>query len=396
MAGWVTLIGSGETAAGMTEVHRTLIKGLAEAPRPVFLETPAGFEGGLEAIRARFQEYFEHSLGLPLAAAPYRAISDSPQVIAQSLSAIAKSNYILAGPGSPTYAVRNWKGSAVWAAAVERWLAGAQLVMASSAAIAISRHTLPVYEIYKVGQGLHWIDGLDLLGHLGLELAIVSHWDNAEGGTHDTRACFMGLERFDRLRQLLPPTAVVLGVDEHTACTLELESGTARLRGRGGVTILRGTETLRYTSGASFPLSDLTSTPEAMATERSDRRTDRPAEASGFFPAPGPRPSTPLSRAGEAIAAGRLAEGLRAAAEAADPDLALLLHRAALAAEQSASAREPLDPLVGLLLEARAGLRAAKQWDLADRLRDEMKRLGIEVRDTPEGAVWERTSPASQ
>jgi len=343
MAGWVTLIGSGETAAGMTEVHRTLLKALAEAARPVFLETPAGFEGGLEAIRARFHEYFGRNLGLPLAMAPYRATSDSPQVIAQSLSAVAKSNYIVAGPGSPTYAVRHWGGSAVWAAVVERWLGGAQLVLASSAAIAISRHTLPVYEIYKVGQDLHWSDGLDLLGRFGLELVIVSHWDNVEGGTHDTRACFMGLERFERLRRLLPPTAVVLGVDEHTACTLELESGMARLRGRGGVTILRGAETLRYTSGASFPLSDLISTPEAVATEGSARWTDRSADASGFPPSPGARHATPLSRAAEAIAAGHLAEGLRASAEAADPDLALLLHQAALAAEESASAREPLE-----------------------------------------------------
>jgi hypothetical protein len=399
MAGWVTLIGSGETAASMTEVHRTLLKALAETPQPVFLETPAGFERGLEAIRSRFLEYFGRSFGLPLATAPYCATSDGPQVIARSLSTIAKSNYILAGPGSPTYAVRQWEGSAVWAAVVERWLGGAQLVLASSAAIAISRHTLPVYEIYKVGQELHWTDGLDLLGRFGLELVIVSHWDNAEGGTHDTRACFMGLERFERLRQLLPPTAVVLGVDEHTACTLEPESGMARLRGRGGVTILRGAETIRYTTGTSFPLSDLIATQEVRATHGSPQHADRPAAAGGFHPPPGSQltePPTPLSRAAEAIAAGRLAEGLRAAAEAADPDLALLLHRAALAAEESASAQEPLEALVGLLLEARAGLRAARQWDLADRLRGEMNRLGIEVRDTPEGAAWEKTSPARQ
>ena len=348
MAGWVTLIGSGETAAGMTEVHRTLLNALAEPPRPIFLETPAGFERGLEAIRTRFLEYFGRSFGLPLATAPYCATSDSPQVIAQSLSAIAKSNYILAGPGSPTYAVRQWEGSAVWTAVVERWLGGAQLVLASSAAIAISRHTLPVYEIYKVGQELHWTDGLDLLGRFGLELVIVSHWDNAEGGTHDTRACFMGLERFERLRQLLPPTAVVLGVDEHTACTLEPESGMARLRGRGGVTILRGAETIRYTAGTSFPLLRPDLDPGGKGdpwVAPSTLTVRRPV--GGFCPPPAPRPTeppTPLSRAAEAIAAGRLAEGLRAAAEAADPDLALLLHRAALAVEESASAQEPWRP----------------------------------------------------
>ncbi len=152
--------------------------------------------------------------------------SVSPESVAAALQAISDSNYILAGPGSPSYAVQHWRGSPVFEAVVERWQAGAQLVWASSAAIALSRYLLPVYEIYKVGAPLHWLDGLDLLGAYGLNLAIVTHWDNAEGGSHDTRACFMGLERFGRLRAMLPPEAITLGIDEHTACTFDLQSGT--------------------------------------------------------------------------------------------------------------------------------------------------------------------------
>jgi len=56
-------------------------------------------------------------------------------------------------------------------------------VAASAAALTIGRFTLPVYEIYKVGQDIHWVDGLDILSQFGLHLVVVPHWNNAEGGT---------------------------------------------------------------------------------------------------------------------------------------------------------------------------------------------------------------------
>jgi len=52
------------------------------------------------------------------------------------------------------------------------------LIFASAAAIAVSRHALPVYEIFKVGEDLHWKLGLDLFGQYGLDLTIVTQWNN--------------------------------------------------------------------------------------------------------------------------------------------------------------------------------------------------------------------------
>lgn len=378
MPGRLTLIGSGETAPGMGKLHRSLLKALPGNPRPVFLDTPAGFELGLQAIEERFRDYFNKRLGLTLETVSSRRLSSDSATVAQALATISRSNYLLAGPGSPTYAVRVWLDSPVFQAIVERWGAGAQLVFASAAAISLSRHVLPVYEIYKVGQELHWADGLDLLGPHGFELAIVTHWDNAEGGTHDTRACFMGLERFERLRQMLPPSAVVLGIDEHTACTLDIDAGEAWVQGRGGVTILGGDEVRRQRAGCTFPLSDLGSpTPSAA----------RPAAHSQPTPAAtGPTMSEAASR----LADGDLAGGLRRTAEVADPELAVLLHQAAQAVDHISGRDDRFAVLVDLLLEARQGLRAAKEWTLADRLRDRLAEMGIEVRDTPEGAEWVR------
>ncbi|NPA30643.1 MAG: cysteine--tRNA ligase [Chloroflexi bacterium] len=49
-----------------------------------------------------------------------------------------------------------------------------------------------------------------------------------------------------------------------------------------------------------------------------------------------------------------------------------------------------LAPLVDLLLEVRQELRRARQFALADRIRDRLAELGIQVEDTPHGSVWRR------
>jgi cysteinyl-tRNA synthetase len=45
-------------------------------------------------------------------------------------------------------------------------------------------------------------------------------------------------------------------------------------------------------------------------------------------------------------------------------------------------------PLVDLLLEVRQEARKQKLFELADRIRDELARLGVEVSDTKEGSAW--------
>jgi cysteinyl-tRNA synthetase len=45
-------------------------------------------------------------------------------------------------------------------------------------------------------------------------------------------------------------------------------------------------------------------------------------------------------------------------------------------------------PFIDLLIGIRAELRAAKQWQLSDRVRDGLLELGIEIKDGPEGTTW--------
>jgi cysteinyl-tRNA synthetase len=45
-------------------------------------------------------------------------------------------------------------------------------------------------------------------------------------------------------------------------------------------------------------------------------------------------------------------------------------------------------PFVELLLSTRLELRKAKQWALADKIRDDLKNLGVTIEDTPQGSQW--------
>jgi hypothetical protein len=114
-----------------------------------------------------------------------------------------------------------------------------------------------VYEIYKVGATPYWAPGLDLLAHIGLSAAVIPHYDNAEGGTHDTRFCYLGERRLRTLESLMAADTVVLGVDEHTAAVFDLDTDTISVLGRGALTIRRQAVSTLFTSGATVPIDEL-------------------------------------------------------------------------------------------------------------------------------------------
>src|SRR5439155_1744872 len=74
---------------------------------------------------------------------------------------------------------------------------GGAVVFSSAAALTLGRFSVPVYEIYKVGLPVHWLDGLDLMRAAGFDgsCVVIPHYDNAEGGTHDTHYCYLGERR---------------------------------------------------------------------------------------------------------------------------------------------------------------------------------------------------------
>jgi cysteinyl-tRNA synthetase len=56
--------------------------------------------------------------------------------------------------------------------------------------------------------------------------------------------------------------------------------------------------------------------------------------------------------------------------------------------EATGSGGQSAAPFIELLLATRLELRKAKQWALADKIRDELKGLGVIVEDTAQGSTW--------
>jgi cyanophycinase-like exopeptidase len=408
--GTITLIGSGEMAESMAKTHRLLMARLNEPIRAVFVDTPAGFEVNIDEISAKAVDYFRQHFATSLAVASYKYASEAtPADTEDAAHKLLHANYIFAGPGSPTYAVRNWRATPVWQTIARQLQEGAQLVLASAAAIAISRFALPVYEIYKAGEDPNWRAGLDLLAPYGLNLAIIPHWNNAEGGKYDTRFCFMGERRFAALERALPADATVLGIDEYTACILDLTEHRALVVGAGTVTIRRQGREQIFQAESSFALDELrtgTRAPVPPATELQaapdveqalQTLNDHLARARRTFETADPaRSMTDASRSlyelAQALDSAQDAGVNGGATERARETMGELA--LGLAQRTTEEDRRPgnIAPLVELLINLRAQLRAAKQFALADHIREELTQLGITLEDTPSGTHWRQTT----
>src|SRR5436309_2830564 len=236
-------MGSGETAPTMVTPHREIVARLGDpAPRAVLLDTPYGFQENASEITERAVEYFGHRVQLTIEAAGFLGplaadqTQRTPIAEAAALSRLRTAGFVFAGPGSPSYALSVWRGSPVPEALTTKLANGGAVVFSSAAALTLGRFSIPVYEIYKVGLPVHWLDGLDLLRAAGFEgsCVVIPHYDNAEGGTHDTRFCYLGERRLVAMEAMLPDDAWVLGIDEHTVLMVDLDARTAVVSGRGG------------------------------------------------------------------------------------------------------------------------------------------------------------------
>ena len=52
------------------------------------------------------------------------------------------------------------------------------------------------------------------------------------------------------------------------------------------------------------------------------------------------------------------------------------------------AAGKVIDGLMGMVLESRAKAKEAKDWATSDHIRDTLKALGIQVKDTKDGVEW--------
>ncbi len=335
--GQIAFLGSGETSRAGGAIFESLVRSLSERPRVAVLETPAGFELNSNQVAGRVAEFLGsrlHNYNPVIDVIPARkrgtAFSpDDPEL----LQPLASANLIFMGPGSPTYAIRQLQGSLAWDLIRVRHRQGAALAFASSATIAVGAWSLPVYEIYKVGEDVHSVRGLDLFRDFGMHLSFIPHWNNAEGGDDvDTSRCFVGMERFAVWCQSLPPENTTVGLDEHTGLILDFDRRLGLVNGVSSVSLVRDCDPRIYPAGASFPLSELGS----------------------FTP-----PAQP--HAGIASRAWMMASS----------------------ASQAADAQPGADVLA--LVNRRRRARSESNWAESDRLREQIAALGWNVQDTNDG-----------
>lgn len=257
----IAIFGSGEMSPTGRRVHEYLIQDLAPPVKIALLETPAGFEVNPHYWYDKLSETI--TVGLqnfkPIITKVAALRRDGPRNTnnAEILKPLLQADYIHTGAGSPTYTAKHLSNSLAFKYLSDLVKKGVRMSFASATAIAFGKYLLPVYEIYKAGEDLHWKEGLNFFSLWGLNLTIVPHWNNSEGGKEiDTSRCYIGKKRFEKLLKLLPGPTSILGIDEQTACIFDLNKKEVLVMGNGGSTILKGTskKTVRPNSKFSFSL----------------------------------------------------------------------------------------------------------------------------------------------
>ena len=418
----LAIMGSGETAPTMARVHRELFTRFGDGPVPAaILDTPYGFQENADQLSARTVEFFRTSVGRPVSVASYRSRDVDSLTSATAIARLREARYIMAGPGSPSYALRQWIGGPIPDVIGSKLAGGGIVTVASAAAVTLGLVAIPVYEIYKVGEAPRWVDGLDLLGPAtGLRAAVVPHYDNAEGGNHDTRFCYMGERRLRLLEQQLPDGAFILGVDGHTALILDLEGRTAAVAGAGGVTVRADGRGTFFPSGSEVPIETLAQVAQDLGSGRSVEIGWEPGpERAGAFDPEAARPASVggLQAAAaadfeaafiDAVDGGHVAAAvgvlldldtmiaarLRAGEDSPELDAAsaifqsLIARLGELAQRTALDPREMVDPFVSALIDLRARARERHDWETADLVRSRLVGAGIEVHDEDGASSW--------
>jgi cyanophycinase-like exopeptidase len=335
--GQIAFLGSGETSLAGGRIFETLARQIKEPLRIALLETPAGFELNSPQVVGRVGDFMQTRLQnykptvnvIPARKKNTAYSPDDPDIVKPLLYA----NMIFMGPGSPTYAIKQLKDTLTWDVVRARHRLGATLVFASAATISIGAHALPVYEIYKVGQDVHVVDGLSLFSDFGLHISFIPHWNNAEGGVDlDTSRCFIGMDRFNEWCDLLPSENETIGLDEHTGLIMDFETGLCEVNGVSSVSLVRECNPEMYASGSKFPLNEL-----------------------GEFRIPDPVEKDIPAHVWD-----------------------MCVNAPPLEADQ------PPEEVIGLG-ERRAAARANKNWAESDKLRAEIAALGWTVQDSKDG-----------
>ncbi|MEV0715091.1 hypothetical protein [Asanoa sp. NPDC050611] len=405
MSRLLVVMGSGETAPTMVKPHRAVFSRVTGPA--ALLDTPYGFQSNADDISARAVRYFAQSVGQSVSVVPWRRPPADLVARERALAALRDAGWVFAGPGSPTYTLRQWHDTAIPELLADKLTRAGVLLFASAAALTLGTHTVPVYEIYKAGIEPHWAPGLNLLeAALGFPAVLIPHYDNAEGGNHDTRYCYLGEGRLTALEAELPAGRLIIGVDEHTAVVFDLDAKTASVSGNGSLTLRRAGVSAVFPAGSVLSFADLAAGPGSGTLAP----LPAPAEAAAAPPQPSLRAAADEfdARFAESLAARDVDtcvavmleleqaivdwSGDTETSDGADYPRSVLrgmvVRLGELARRGATDPAETVGPFVAALVDLRAQARANRDYATSDTVRDRLSAAGVELRDTPEGTTW--------
>jgi hypothetical protein len=377
-------MGSGETSPTMVTPHQQILASLGKIDRLklTILDTPFGFQENADDLTDKLIDFFTQSVGATPKAIALRNTSVTGAALGEAVNSIRESDWLFAGPGSPSYALKVWHELGV-SPHFDEVLVDGTVVLASAAALTAGSHTIPVYEMYKVGDEPHWLPGLNLIErHTGMPAAIIPHYDNADGANHDTRFCYIGERRLRVMESLLPPEVFIIGVDEHTGIRFDLDERTAHVFGRGTMTIRHHGESWTVTSGESATFEEIISHTGSTIV----------------LGEPAPLFKVDPHKVEELLDAGKVSDAVDALLNLDELDRdtetraavhSLVTRLGHIAASPKVDIMSVIGPYVDALLQARQAARAGGRWDDADAIRDQLMEMKVTIQDTKDGSSWE-------
>lgn len=380
MARSLVLMGSGETSPTMVTPHQNILKEIS-GPKLV-LDTPYGFQENADELTNRIQTYFDFNVGIKTEAIKLRSKYASAAELANSIAAIGKADWVFTGPGSPTYALSTWKDTGA-SEALKELLTRGTLVVSSAAALTVGTHTMPVYEMYKVGAEPYWVEGLNLLGiATGLSAAVIPHFNNAEGGTHDTRYCYIGESRIRLLETQLPEDVFILGIDEHTGVKFDIDSKVAAVFGKGAMTVRMNSIEWKVAAGENVTF-------EEIRSHAGTRLESAPNIAESVVSAQYVQQMLDAGKVNDAVEALLDLDKVERDIDTRAQVHALVTRLGQLASSPKVDIETVVGPYIEALLAARESARKKGDWSEADAIRDRLVELKVSIKDTKDGSTWQ-------
>ena len=354
-AGSLAILGSGETSPNLVSVHRELLKGLDNSSNIFMIDSPFGFQENANQLVEKIIDFYKVSLNVEMKLASYRKIEElNTKSYFKSIQLLEDASFIFAGPGSPSYASKLWYGNEFEKTLKNHLIKGGNSLFASAAASTLGEYTLPVYEIYKVGQDPYWEKGLHILDVYGLSCTVVPHFNNAEGGNHDTSFSYVGENRMKTL--LEKSYSNILGIDEHTALIISGKNETFKVVGLGNVTVLNkeGTHIFEKDSEESLiTLQKLMTSDRKSSVKKIDNyETDK---------------------------------------NSSDKSTLKEIANLEIQIEANKKNNERFEMLVEKLILLRSKLRNEKNYELSDEVRDILESTGLQIKDSEQGIQWKIT-----